>query len=145
MNNKPLPYVTAAFLCEKILQEANGTISAIRIADKIGYTISGMPPGFSPTTQISGLLLLKSGPVIGDHLIKVVVEYPDGKRQDAFRQSVNFKGQDHGQAVIMNIALGIGTDGLYWFDVLFDDEVLTRIPITLTHEQQQAVKPSDPT
>jgi hypothetical protein len=77
---------------------------------------------------------LKSGPVTGDHTIRVFVENPAGKRQEVFSHAVKLMGKDHGQNIILNIMFGIEQDGLYWFDVAFDEEVLTRIPLTVARE-----------
>jgi hypothetical protein len=35
------PYIGAAFLCEKILQEKDGVLSAIRIVDRITHSAVG--------------------------------------------------------------------------------------------------------
>lgn len=131
---KPRPYVTAALLCEKVLEEKNGTISVIRIADRLGYHATGMPQGMKPGVQISGLVCLKSGPVAGDHVIKIVLESPSAKRQEIYSLPVTLKGRDHGQNVILNMTFGIEQDGFYWFDVIFDDDVLTRIPLMVAQD-----------
>jgi hypothetical protein len=133
--DKPRPYITAALLCEKVLQEGNGTISIIRLADRMGYQTAGMPAGVKPATIISGLVSLKSGPVTGNHVIKIFVENPIGKRTEVFTFPVTLMGKDHGQNIILNMTFGIEQDGLYWFDVAFDEEVLTRIPLMVVQEQ----------
>lgn len=134
--DKPHPYLTAALLCEKVLQEKDESLSVIHLADKITYATVGMPAGVKPAAQISGLLCLKSGPVTGDHTVKIVVENPTGDRKEVFSMPVTLLGNDHGANVIMNITLGIEVDGLYWFDVVFDDDVLTRIPLVVMQAQQ---------
>ena len=37
------PYLNAAFLCEKILEEKSGVLSAIRIIDRVTYTYKASP------------------------------------------------------------------------------------------------------
>ena len=40
------PYLAAAVLCEKVLQEKDGVLSAIRLVDRFIITASGtQPPG----------------------------------------------------------------------------------------------------
>lgn len=136
--DKPRPYVTAALLCEKVLQEKEGSLSLIRIADNIQYRPVGAPEGVKPIINIQGLVGLKSGPVKGNHTMKIVVERPSGERKEVFSQPVTFLGRDHGQNLILNVGLAIEQDGLYWFDVMFDDEVLTRIPLMVIRLQEQA-------
>ena len=129
-----LPYVTAALLCEKVLEEKNGSISVIRIADRIQYKLPGhgLPDGMKPGIQLSGFIGIKSGPVTGSHQIKLAVERPNGDRKEIVTYPVNFLGKDHGQNLILNFMLNADQDGLYWFDVIFDENVLTRIPLLVT-------------
>ena len=47
-------------------------------------------------------------------------------------------GKDQGQNVILNIGLGVEMDGLYWFDVVLDDDLLTRVPLTITRTEAPA-------
>ena len=141
MATKKLPYVTAALLCEKVLQESDGTVSAIRIIDRVQYRIEqALPPGVKPMLSVQGLICIKSGPVIGQHTLKVVSERPDGQRKDVHVQPVELRGKDHGINLILNIGIGVDQDGLFWFEVLFDDELLSRFPLLITPlpEQQQA-------
>ncbi len=142
--DKPRPYVIAALLCEKVLQESNGTVSIIRVADRLGYSVAGMPEGMKPITQLSGLISLKSGPVTGDHTLKIIGENPVGVRQELFTFPLHLMGKDHGQNIILNIAFGIEQDGLHWFDVVFDDEVLTRIPLIVAKESGPILTPQKP-
>jgi hypothetical protein len=128
------PYITAALLCEKVLHEKDESLSLIRIADKIQYRLDGpaLPAGLKPMISLHGLVSLKSGPVVGEHRVVVVIQRPAGDRKEVAGYDVKFLGEDQGQNVILNISLGIEQDGLYWFDVLFDGEVLTRIPLMIT-------------
>jgi hypothetical protein len=134
--DKPRPYVTAALLCETVLQEKDESLTLVRIADKIQYQLQGigvaLPQGVKPVVNIQGLVSVKAGPVIGDHVIKIVVERPDGDRKEAAVFPIKFLGKDQGQNMVLNIGLGIEQDGLYWFDVVFDEDVLTRIPLMIT-------------
>lgn len=139
--DKPRPYVTAALLCEKVLQEKDESLTLIRIADRVQYRLEGVPEGLKPVIQIQGLVSVKSGPVIGDHTIRIVVERPSGQRKEVHTQPIKLLGKDQGQSLILTIGLGVETDGVYWFDVIFDDdELLTRIPLTVTQLEAPAPK-----
>jgi len=138
MATKTLPYVTAALVCENVLQEGDGSISAIRIADRVQYRIKGMPPDAKPMIGLQGLVSIKSGAVTGDHTLRVVSERPNGERKDVHTQPVKLLGKDHGINLILNIGLGVDQDGIYWFDVFFDDDLLSRIPLTITALQEQS-------
>lgn len=133
--DKPRPYVTAALLCERVLQEKDEVLTIIRIIDKLQYRLQGIgvpiPAGTKPLVEIQGVVGIKSGPVTGDHTIKVVVERPNGDRKDVFTYPVKLLGKDHGQNIILKMGLGVDMDGLFWFDVIFDEELLTRIPLVV--------------
>ena len=132
--DKPRPYVTAALLCERVLQEKDESLTVVRIIDKIQYRVLGnaLPEGTKPLISLQGLVGIKSGSAVGNHTIKIIGEKPSGERKDVYSVSVEFLGKDHGRNLIMSLNIGIDENGLYWFDVLFDDEVLTRIPLIVT-------------
>jgi hypothetical protein len=141
--DKPRPYVTAALLCEKVIEEKDGSLTIIRIADRLQYRLDainlpgGFPQDVRPAVTIQGLVSLKSGLVTGDHVTTVILEKPNGTRKEIINFPFKFLGKDQGQNLIMNINLGVDEDGLYWFDVHFDGELLTRIPLLIMPLQEQ--------
>lgn len=136
--DKPLPYVSAAFFCEKVLRELDESLSVVRIADRVMYPAKGLEPGLRPAFSINGLLAVKSGPTTGKHMITIVAEAPSRKRMPMYEIPLELKGNDHGQNVILNMTIGAEEDGLYWFDVLFDGDLLTRIPLMIVPLPDQA-------
>lgn len=50
---------------------------------------------------------------------------------------MNFRGKEQGQNIILRLGLGVEQDGLYWFDVAFDGDVLTRIPLAVMPMQKE--------
>jgi hypothetical protein len=142
------PYITAALLCERVIQEKDGSLTIVRIADRMQYQLqtvgAQLPEGMKPMVPIQGIVSIKSGPVTGDHKIKVVVERPNGNRKEILAHPVTFLGGDQGQNIIINLGLGVEQDGLYWFDVIFDEDVLTRIPLMVIPVQEQAPPESTP-
>lgn len=137
------PYVSAALICEKVLQEKDESITLVRIADRIQYNIEGpgLPPNIKPMIAVQGFISLKSGPITGEHTVSIVAENPDGKRKAIWGAAIKLLGKDQGNNIIINMNLGIDHDGLYWFDVLFDDASLTRIPLTITAAQKETASP----
>ncbi|MGA3054790.1 MAG: hypothetical protein ABSD63_11330 [Candidatus Korobacteraceae bacterium] len=135
------PYVTAALLCERVLIEKDGTLSLVRIVDRIQYRIEGegLPKDIRPIINIQGVVSLKSGPATGDHTIKIVIERPNGERKEVVLFPAKLLGKDQGVNLVLNINLSIDQDGLHWFDVLFDDGLLlTRIPLMVMPLQKEA-------
>jgi hypothetical protein len=145
--DSPRPYVTAALLCEKVLQEKDGTLSIVRIADKLQYRVEGIVGGSStpqpvqikPAVVLQGLIGLKSGPVSGDHTVSIVAERPSGARKELTKSTFAFLGKDQGQNMVLNLQIAIEEDGLHWFDILFDDERLTRIPLMIMPSTEHGI------
>jgi len=136
---KPRPFLTAALLCERVLQEKDGTLTAVRIVDKMGYSLQGLPEGLNlkPSLPVACLISLKSGPVSGTHKIKLFVERPNGERKEVFTRDFEFLGNELGQNIIMNLVIGAEQEGVHWFELAFDEEVLTRFPFTIERLQEE--------
>jgi hypothetical protein len=129
-NTKPL--VAVATLCEQILEEKDGVVSAIRVVDT--YYVE--PPKDLPAGKVAGiplkmLLSLKSGDLTGSHEIRVVLRAPNGKSIEFHRQQIAFKGEEQGVNLKIRFAMPAKDFGLYWFDVMSGDDVLTSIPLKL--------------
>jgi hypothetical protein len=137
-NSKPRPYVTAALLCENVLEEKTGSITIVRIADRLEWTIpsGSLPEGFKAVAQLKGFISLKSGPVKGDYTLHIKVVRPNGEiKKDMMSVPLKLLGGDQGHNTILNISLALEEEGLHWFDVYFEEDLLTRIPIMIVRKQ----------
>jgi len=137
MENR-LPFVTAALICENVIEEKTGSLTVVRIADRIDYEVEGMPQGMKPAISLKGLLSLKSGSLKGDFTVRIQAVRPSGeKRGDPIVVPVKLLGGDHGVNTILNITLGVEEEGLHWFDVYFENDLISRIPLMLVQRQRQ--------
>jgi hypothetical protein len=147
MNNEPRPYLTAALLCERVLQEVDGSLSVIRIADKITLQMQA-PPGLQqvpppdgiqpivPLFQLSCLIGLKSGQFVGEGTLRLKFIAPSGNIQGPpIEFKVKMLGNDQGQNVIVTIIVGAHEEGLYWVHVTLDEAELTRIPLMVVRSE----------
>jgi hypothetical protein len=148
MDAKPKPYVQIAAFCEQLLQENDGVLTPIRIVDT--YTLEvppDLPKGALPAIEVKGMIALKSGEVSGEHVIKLVMQNTQGVRSFLSPDDgwpVVFKGEEKGVQIKLRFQLGVKNFGLCWFDVLFDDELLTRMPLRL-QRQEKSEETSSPT
>ncbi len=135
--SSPKPLVQAACICEKVLVEADNVPSLIRVVDT--YTLplapeearslgGDVPYGVNLTVFVS----LKSGEVVGNFAVGLRLIGPDDMEQPVRQWPVELRGGEHGANLKIMFALQKPKLGLYWFDVLWDGEVLTRIPFRLT-------------
>jgi hypothetical protein len=128
-NTKPL--VSVACVCEKILQEKDGVLSAIRLVDTIYIErmVEALPENLKPGFQIAALVSLKSGDIIGEQEVRVVLRKPSGEVNDIGKWKVVLQGGEHGANFALNFMLSGTEFGLFWFDVIWQGEVLTSMPL----------------
>jgi hypothetical protein len=131
-NTKPL--VQVACICEKVLQEKDNVLSAIRIVDS--FTVRELLPAgsaqFESAVDVTVLVALKSGDLVGDYEIRVQLRYPSGRTKDLPPFPMPFKGGHSGSTLTAQLRVEVKEYGLYYFDVIWQDEVLTSIPFLIT-------------
>ncbi|MBA7708114.1 hypothetical protein ES703_117002 [subsurface metagenome] len=132
------PYIQVAAFCERVLQEADGVVSLIRIVDRVTHTERGpespaeMPEFHYPLFLV---ITLKSGRARGRHDITITPEQPSGETLDPITLSVNLEGEGKGVNVISRIDFSYKMEGLYWFNVQFDNKVITRLPLEVRYSR----------
>jgi hypothetical protein len=132
------PYLIAALLCEKVLQEKDEVFSVIRIVDHVTITASTFdaPETMPPTPiNLNALISLKSGSARGKDVIRWKVEAPSGLKIAEQSVPILFEGEDRGANLILNINMSVDQEGLYWFDLLLEDHLLTRIPLRILYQR----------
>jgi hypothetical protein len=123
-------YLAAAFLCEKILREADGAISCIRIFDK--YMIPEPAEGAITRIDFSVFISFRSGMFRGPASVKIRPVTPSGTSLPQMEFPVHFEGDDErGVFVMLNMGFQPQENGLFWFDVLLDEELITRMPLRI--------------
>lgn len=137
MTSKPKPLLVAAVFCEKVLQEADGVLSAIRIVDKVIFEPpKGAPPGFLPAVELTALISLKSGDASGKFNVQLVPHSPSGvSMRSPDPIPLVLQGAEHGNNLIIKMVFPIKEEGLFWFDVVVDGDVLTKMPLTILRKQ----------
>lgn len=136
----PGPYVQMATICEKVLQEADGVISAIRCVDRIMISATArdgvalpeeLPPGNINTTL---LVMLKADDARGRHPVSIRIQQPSGVYLPTQSIDAMFEGDERGVNLILNLELS-AQEGLYWFEVAVNAGLLTRVPLRLIYQR----------
>lgn len=127
------PWVAVACICEKVLREEDGVLSAIRIVDRFQVQTKGLPAGATPAVPLTALISLKSGNVEGRSDLSMRLNTPSGTSVDVSETYPMFlKGKEHGFNVIVNMLLPAKEFGSYELEVYWNSEVLlTVIPFRL--------------
>lgn len=139
------PYVQLALFCERVLREADGVISLIRIVDIITHPEHGPnPPEEMPEFHypLNLVITLKSGTAKGRHNITITPEQPSGEPLNPITLSVNMGGENKGINVHSRIDIPYRIEGLYWFSVMFDNDVITRLPLEVRYSRVVTGPPS---
>lgn len=140
MTNGTGPYLAIAVLCERIMQEADGVISLIRVVDRITHTVTDPdPPESMPPTvfQLTAVIAMRSGAARGRYTVTLRTENPSGVQLPSLEMPVHFEGEERGANLAVNVALQADQEGLYWIDVLFEEDLMTRIPLRVIYRPQR--------
>ena len=138
------PYLQAAVLCEKVIEDKQGVLTLVRIVDRI--IVSSASPSASdvmPVTQVglTLVIMLKAGQARGGHMLAIRPEAPSGLKGTELRLSILFEGEDRGNNVVLDAHYQAKEEGLHWFDVLLDSELITRIPLRVVYQRITAGRP----
>lgn len=131
MPNKT-PFVSAAFVCERVLQEQDGVLTAVRIVDTFTMSSPEDGPQMVPIgVELTLLVMLKSGDVQGSSHVELRLRFPSGKIQELGKHAITLKGGEHGANIIAKLRVPIKEYGLHWFEVYWDSHALTSVPLRL--------------
>jgi hypothetical protein len=139
-DNKEKPHLSIAALCESALIEKDDVLSGIRFIDRVtigtGSEVS-LQDISSLALSVWAIISFKSGPARGDRVLELVANTPSGRRRELIpSHTVNFKGEDTGASIRVQVHL-VGIEvGLYWIDVLLDGETYTRMPLRIIHKPE---------
>lgn len=143
----PLPndLSVAAFVCEKALREADGVLSAIRIAD-IFFVVR--PPDVPIEQQIVPMQLIavirSQALSLGKHIIEIDLLRPNGERRPGPQPIEVLVEQPklsapHGISLSAQVAVIARQEGTHWWIVQLDGEEIARAPFTLLEVKPQSV------
>ncbi len=132
------PFLQAAFICEKVLTETDGTVSAIRIIDRF-FVQPG--PGQQPAATMPAVVMnhtlfvtFKSGSAHGRFTAKLVFRGPSGLKLQEVSVPVLLEGEERGANLIIPYHIQVDEEGLYWFDVYLEKKLMTRIPFRVIYQ-----------
>lgn len=135
------PFLQAAVVCEHVLAEQDGAISAIRIIDRVFFALDEAGQPINPRYPVYFFISFRAGPARGSYPISVRREKPSGEDSDVFEVPVLFEADERSVNIIVKGEFEPDQAGLYWFDVLFDGERVTRIPLRAVFQSAVRVGP----
>ena len=135
-------YVTLACICERALQEADGTVSIIRVTDE--FVVEGTEtdtPQVMPSfvAEFTMVLAIKSEANMGEVDIKMIPENPSGQKGKANAFVADFTNTRSYTYVIQSRQL-FEEPGFYWYGVYLNDALATKIPFEVTYRHQSSIE-----
>jgi hypothetical protein len=131
------PYINAALLCERAIQESDGVLTLVRVIDKLtASSLPGQEPsGFQPFQAALTLVVILRAGESSAATVRIVPREPDGHALQAHDTEVTFGGDDQarGRNLLVTMNLGVKYEGLYWFDVIVDGSQISRIPLRVEY------------
>ncbi len=128
-------YLVLALFCEKVLREADGVLSIIRVIDR--FTVRGASHDMQPTVlNFTIVVSFKSGFLRGKQVIALRPTSPAGDDLPAMQFPVLFEGDnDRGNILMAQVNFIVDQEGLYWFDLHLNEELVTRMPLRVEYQQ----------
>ena len=136
------PFLQIAAFCEKVLNEKDGVISAIRIIDRITITLAGKdaPENLPPMNlAITLLVRFKSGDASGKYELNIKPLSPSGKQLPTFTFPFVLGGGELTANMILGYNVQIEETGIYWFEILLGEQLYTKVSMNVIYERKQEV------
>jgi hypothetical protein len=132
------PYLLMAVLCQRADQDQYGSFNIINVLEQlvVGSDDPGAPvefPGFRLESQL--VVSLASGDRRGPGVVTIQPTDPLLNQLEPVSQEVMFSGEDHRVTIVSNVSLDVEHTGVYWFNVLLDDEPITWIPLRIGYHR----------
>lgn len=130
------PHLTAALICERVLNEQDGVSSVIRMIDRVFFAADEDGEPIDPKYPFMLFVNFKSGSARGSYTIGIEMEKPSGERLPLLTAPVLLEGEERGVNLILQVMFEPDQQGLYWYDVLFQGNRVTRIPLRVVYQSR---------
>lgn len=126
------PFVAMAVLCRGVEARPDGTVDVLGLVDGIILTPEGEEPlGSHPTGRLSltALVGIRAGSCRGRHILGLHGVHPTGAPGPSAEREVDLSDDSPAASLVVPIDLEVSESGTYHFDVRFDGDLLTRMPL----------------
>jgi hypothetical protein len=135
--NESMPYVAAAFFCERIIIEDDDGVSLERMVTDVTASVradSHMP---TPTLRFPLKLYLRfwTGPASGEKMVSLECMTPSGKTEVLKEDPMLFDKETLGPAANLTVDIVAPEQGIYWFTIRVNRKIATRIPLRITYKK----------
>ena len=125
------PLVTLAVLCQEATQHADGTLTLTRILDQLAIPRPAVRP-LPVAVTLTAAICVRAGSPLGGELV-LVARAPSGGSREVARFASDMAPEQLHMTRLVTLNLAVHRLGEYWFDVLWDSQLLARMRL-LVHE-----------
>ena len=132
------PYLTAALLCERVIEEKDGSLTAVRLVDQLTIEPGSSEPNVVTVVvplRLSLLVSIREGEVDHPYDVSITVLDPSGterKLKPAGQMLV--AGPVAGGNFIAHLMFSPQLEGMYFFEIELDGEFLSRVPLNVVRQ-----------
>jgi hypothetical protein len=128
------PYLCAAMLAEKVLEDKDSVPSAIRIVDRVQVprNVELPPMGTALPLRVLLVVMFRAGNSPGIYPRRFIQAGPSGERTQLAVSQLTFDGKES-TGTLSKAPLVIKWDGFgrYWLDLFVKDRFCTTIPLDI--------------
>jgi hypothetical protein len=130
------PFVAMAVFCERLDQQPDGTVDVLGVVDGVSLSRDADPGGdaidaAAPVVRLLGLVSVRAGEARGRHTLSLRAHFPDGELGATLAKPIELTDRSPGATIGFPFELEARDTGTYWFDVVYDERLLTRIPLVV--------------
>ena len=132
------PYLLAALLCERAYQNEYGAFNIDGVIEEL-VVQANVPraPKDMPPFRLEGFAVIAfaAGVARGAYRVTLVPIRPNGERLEPVSQQISFDSDESRYTAVYNLSLDVTEPGLYWFDVLLNERLVSRIPVRIRYNR----------
>jgi hypothetical protein len=128
----------SAIICERVLREEDGTLSAIRMVDVVRLAPVGAASeqlDEAPAYSLFLVVTFKGGVLGTRHGVSITAHAPSGAAdivaESELELSTTVADAPPGFNMIGELQMGLGNLGTYWFEISLNGERVTAVPLTV--------------
>jgi len=126
------PYVALAVFCTRIDRQTDGTTDVIGVVESLNLDSPFAPPMTNNSLIMTAVVSVRGDTMRGAFPLAIRGHYPDGTPGTTLSQLVEFSDAQPTATIALPIQIAIGELGEYWFDVMLDQRLLTRVRLDVT-------------
>lgn len=129
------PFLSAALIAERALTESDNVLTIVRIVDKIVIPpeAANQPKGTRLSFPLWFAVSFKSGGFKGTSEVLLIQVSPSGDTEQVGDSQVQFDGMAAtGFNILTPLTLKWEGEGQYWYEILRDNEFVSRIPLNVS-------------